>query len=124
MDYQVNRFVIDVSEKDEKTSVDQLDMDFFLQPERRKVILGTVRLPDGSAAPCAVVKFFRLKNSNSDAETSDELEPVGHAIADEGGQFILGPVYPGEKYILKIFYSSALMSKFDEEPSRSTREPE
>jgi hypothetical protein len=124
MDYQVNRFVIEVSEKDEKTSVDQLDMDFFLQPEHRKVILGTVRLPDGNAAPCAVVKFFKLKDSTSDAEITEEIEPIGHAIADEGGQFLLGPVYPGEKYILKIFYSSALMSKAEVEPSRSTRKPE
>ena len=31
MDYQINRFVIDVPNGDEKSSIDQLDMDFFLQ---------------------------------------------------------------------------------------------
>ena len=104
MSYRINRFVIDVPSGPEKTSTDQLDMDFFLQHDHRKVILGTVRFPNGKPAPCAVVKFFKPKYANSNAGTTSDLEPIGHAITDENGQFLLGPVYPGEKFILKILY--------------------
>ena len=104
MDYQINRFVIDVSKDTERTSTDQLDMDFFLQPDYRKVILGTIRFPDGTPAPCSVIKVFKLKHPSSDPETTSELEPIGHVITDNCGQFLLGPVYPGEKIILKVFY--------------------
>lgn len=124
MEYQVNRFVIDVSNDNKKTSTDQSDIDFFLQADYRKVILGTVRFSDGSPAPCAVVKFFKLKYATSDAETTSELEPIGHAITDDGGQFLLGPVYPGEKFVLKIFYLTGLMTRCSEDSISSTLEPE
>ena len=124
MDYQINRFVIDFPTSDEKTSTDQLDMDFFLQYDYRKIILGTVRFPDGKPAPCAVVKFFKLKYATCDPETTSELEPFGHAITDDNGQFLLGPVYPGEKVVLKIFYLNGSMTQSEDEPIRSTREPE
>jgi hypothetical protein len=124
MDYQINRFVIDVPEGDEKSSVDQLDMDFFLQRDYRKVILGTVRFPDGKPAPCSVVKFFKLKRATADPETTSDLEPIGHAIADENGQFLLGPVYPGDKLILKILYLDCFIKKSSTETVKSTREPE
>lgn len=124
MDYQINRFVIDVPEGDEKSSVDQLDMDFFLQRDYRKVILGTIRFPDGKPAPCSVVKFFKLKRSTADPETTSDLEPLGHAIADENGQFLLGPVYPGDKLILKILYLDCFIKKSSTEAVNSTHEPE
>lgn len=124
MDYQINRFVINVPMESEKTGTDQLEMDFFLQREHRKVILGTVRFPDGTPAPCAVIKFFRLKHSSLDAETTSELEPTGHAIADDCGQFLLGPVYPGDKIILKIFYINGTNIDLDNDPVKCTREPE
>lgn len=120
----MNRFVIDVSKDDEKTSTDQLDMDFFLQVDHRKVILGTVRLSNGEPAPCAVVKIFKLKYASSDAETTSELEPIGHAITDDCGQFLLGPVYPGDKIILKIFYIDSLTNEFNNDTVNSTLEPE
>ncbi len=124
MDYQINRFVIDVPDGDEKSSVDQLDMDFFLQCDYRKVILGTVRFPDGKPAPCSVVKFFKLKRATDDPETTSDLEPIGNAITDENGQFLLGPVYPGDKLILKILYLDCLTKKSSTETTKSTREPE
>ena len=124
MDYQINRFVIDVLDVDEKSSVDQLDMDFFLQRDYRKVILGTVRFPDGKPAPCSVVKFFKLKRATADPETTSDLEPIGNAITDENGQFLLGPVYPGDKLILKILYLDCFIKKSSTETVKSTREPE
>lgn len=124
MDYQINRFVIDVPDGDEKSSVDQLDMDFFLQCDYRKVILGTVRFPDGKPAPCSVVKFFKLKRATADPETTSDLEPIGHAITDENGQFLLGPVYPGDRLILKILYLDCFIKKSSTETVKSTREPE
>lgn len=124
MDYQLNRFVIEVPKSDEKSSTDQLDMDFFLQRDYRKVVLGTVRFPDGKPAPCSVVKFFKLKHAACNAETSSELEPIGHAITDENGQFLLGPVYPGDKIILKILYLDCFIKKPTLENTKSTQEPE
>jgi hypothetical protein len=124
MDYQINRFVIDVTKVDEKSSTDQLDMDFFLQRDYRKVILGTVRFPDGKPAPCSVIKFFKLKRPTASPETTSELEPIGHAIADENGQFLLGPVYPGDKIILKVLYLDCFINNNSEDPVRSTHEPD
>jgi hypothetical protein len=124
MDYQINRFVIDVPKGGEKTSTDQLDMDFFLQEDYRKVILGTVRFPNGQPAPCSVVKFFKLKHAGSNAETTSELDPIGHVITDDNGQFLLGPVYPGERIILKILYLNGSIAHSQLEPVKSTREPE
>ena len=124
MSYQINRFVIDVPSVPEKTSTDQLDMDFFLQQDYRKVILGTVRFPNGKPAPCAVVKFFKPKHADCNADTTSELEPIGHAITDENGQFLLGPVYPGEKFILKILYMNGTMIRSTTESIRGTHEPE
>lgn len=124
MDYQINRFVIDVPEGCEKSSIDQLDMDFFLQSDYRKVILGTVRFPDGKPAPCSVVKFFKLKITTADPETTSHLEPIGHAIADENGQFLLGPVYPGDKIVLKILYLDCFINKTSTETVKGTHSPE
>lgn len=106
MDYQVSRHVINIPDNSRYVGSEQLEYDFFLNPELRKVILGTVRYPDGTPAPCSVVKFFKLKHSSSDPETTSDLEPIGHAIADDSGQFLLGPVYPGDIIVLKIFYLS------------------
>lgn len=124
MDYQINRFVIEVPDADEKSSTDQLDMDFFLQQDFRKVILGTVRFSDGKPAPCSVVKIFKLKHPSDDIEITSELEPIGHAITDDNGQFILGPVYPGEKIVLKIVYLNGAIIRSEEETVRGTFEPE
>lgn len=123
MNYQINRFVIDVPDCDEKSSVDQLDMDFFLQRDYRRVILGTVRFPNGKPAPCSVVKFFKLKRATADPETTSGLEPIGNAITDENGQFLLGPVYPGDKLVLKILYLDCFIKKSSTETFKSTREP-
>ncbi|ADL51706.1 hypothetical protein [Clostridium cellulovorans] len=124
MDYQINRFIIDVPKGYEKSSTDQLDMDFFLQHDYRKVILGTVRFPDGKPAPCSVVKFFKLRSATADPETSSNLEPLGHAITDENGQFLLGPVYPGDKIILKILYLDCFINKASIQTIKGTHCPE
>lgn len=124
MDYQVSRHVINIPDSSAYVSSEQLEMDFFLNPELRKVILGTVRYPDGTPAPCSVVKFFRLKHINSDPETTSELEPIGHAITDDCGQFLLGPVYPGDTIVLKIFNLKMESIQDSVISSLGTHEPE
>ncbi len=100
MGYRLTRFVINAAQ--DFNSAQQLDEDFFLVPDERKVVHGTVRFPDGTPAPCAVVKFFKVVSG--DPATTCDLEPIGHAITDDCGQFLLGPLDPEAVIVIKIFY--------------------
>jgi len=80
----------------------QMDADFFLVPDERKVIHGIVRDPSGTPLPAAVVKFFKVLSG--DPETTCDLESIGHAITDDCGQFILGPLPPDVNVVMKIFF--------------------
>jgi hypothetical protein len=82
----------------------QYDADFFLVPDDRKVIHGTVRFPDGTPVPAAVVKFFKMLNPADDPETTCDLESIGHAITDDCGQFLLGPLPADVNVIIKVFF--------------------
>ena len=101
MGYRLTRFVINTTD-DFPNGAQQLDADFFLVPDDRKVIHGTVRFPEGDPAPCAVVKFFKVLSG--DPTTSCDLEPIGHAITDDCGQFLLGPLPPDTTVVIKIFF--------------------
>lgn len=107
MGYKLTRFVIDV-DNDFPEDVQELDQDFFLIPDDRKVVHGIVRDEYGNPVPCAVVKFFKLVDSKCpepyDPCTTCDLEPLGHAITDDCGQFLLGPLAPGTKVVIKIFF--------------------
>ncbi len=100
MGFRLTRFVVDTATLPEGTQ--QLDEDFFLVPDDRVVVHGTVRFPDGTPAPCAVVKFFKVL-SGIPADTCD-LDPIGHAITDDCGQFLLGPLPPGAAVVIKVFF--------------------
>lgn len=123
MVYQLNRHIIEIPD-DEDNCSEMLNMDFFLYPEKRKIILGTVRFPNGTPAPSALVKFSKLKNGCSDVENTDDVMDIGHAITNDFGEFILGPVYPGDIIILKISYVEESDTKEDSIPSKSTHSPE
>lgn len=100
MGYRLTRFVVNTGTLPAGTQ--QLDEDFFLQPDDRVVVHGTVRFPDGTPAPCAVVKFFCVVSG--DAATTCDLDPIGHAITDDCGQFLLGPLAPGTIVVIKVFF--------------------
>lgn len=103
MGFRLVRFVINTTD-DFPNDAQQLDADFFLVEDERVVIHGTVRFPDGTPAPCAVVKFFKLDDPLDDPETTCDLDPIGHAITDDCGQFLLGPLPPGVNVVIKIFF--------------------
>jgi hypothetical protein len=81
----------------DNASTQQQHHDFFLLPESRVVISGVVRHPDGSPVQGAVVQFFRKEGKNIGP-------PIGHIFTDEDGQFLFGPLVPGTKFKVKIFY--------------------
>lgn len=100
MGFRLTRFVVDAATLPAGTQ--QLDEDFFLVPDDRVVVHGTVRFPDGSPAPCAVVKFFKV--ISGPATTTCALDPIGHAITDDCGQFLLGPLAPNAAVVIKVFF--------------------
>lgn len=101
MGYRLTRYVINTT-TDFPDNAQQLDADFFLVPDERKVVYGTVRFPDGTPAPAAVVKFFKVISGNP--EDTCNLEAIGHAITDDCGTFLLGPLPPGVNVVMKIFF--------------------
>ncbi len=101
--FRLVRYVINTTD-DFPDDAQQFDADFFLVPDDRKIINGTVRFPDGTPAPAAVVKFFKMLNPTDDPETTCDLESIGHAITDDCGQFLLGPLPPDVNVIIKIFF--------------------
>jgi hypothetical protein len=100
MGFRLTRFVVDLGTLPPGTQ--QLDEDFFLVPDDRLVVHGTVRFPDGSPAPCTVVKFFKVLSG--DPATTCDLESIGHAITDDCGQFLLGPLSPTTSFVIKVFF--------------------
>lgn len=105
MGYRLTRYVVNTT-ADFPGEAQQMEADFFLIDDERKVIHGIVRDPLGNPLPAAVVKFFKLAEGyeGDDPETSCNLESIGHAITDDCGQFILGPLPPDVNVIMKIFY--------------------
>lgn len=101
MGFRLTRFVVNTTD-DFPNDAQQLDADFFLVEDERKVIHGTVRFPDGTPAPCTVVKFFKVVSG--DPDTTCDLDPIGHAITDDCGQFLLGPLPPDVNVVIKIFF--------------------
>jgi hypothetical protein len=103
MGYRLTRFVVNTT-SDFPDDAQQFDADLFLVPDERKVIHGIVRFPDGTPVPAAVVKFFKMLDPEDDPTTTCNLESIGHAITDDCGQFILGPLPPDVNVIIKIFF--------------------
>ncbi|MGB9826149.1 MAG: carboxypeptidase-like regulatory domain-containing protein, partial [Desulfofundulus sp.] len=76
----------------------QKQYDFYLVPENRVLISGTVRRPDGSPVQGAVVQFFFK------GEEGKTGSLIGHTFTDEDGHFSFGPLAPGIEFKMKIFY--------------------
>lgn len=102
--FRLTRFVVNTTD-DFPDETQQMDADFILPCDDRKVIHGIVRDPDGTPIPAAVVVFFKLAAGfeQDDPETSCNIESIGHAITDDCGQFIVGPLPPDVNLIMKIF---------------------
>lgn len=95
MGYRLSRFVVN----------ETMDGDFILPRDKRKVIRGTVRFPDGSPAADVVVKFFAVLPGDDPPESTCNLQVMGHALTDSSGHFVLGPLSPGIDIVMKIFYA-------------------
>lgn len=87
------------------TPPQQFDADLILPRDNRVVFHATIRDEQGNPLPCAVVKFFKVAENaqNPDPFTTCELEPIGHAITDDCGQVLLGPVEPNQAIVWKVF---------------------
>lgn len=72
-----------------------------LKPEKRAVIHGVVKFPNGFPVKNAVVKLFRKKHG-CDPKDCD-LIPVTFAFTDKCGQFLFG-VKSEVEYVVKVFF--------------------
>lgn len=77
---------------------EEKDLCIELMPERRAVIHGIVKFPDGCPVRGAAVKLFRKEGCNP-----CNLIPVTFAFTDECGQFLFG-VESGVDYVIKVFF--------------------
>ncbi|MGL4773070.1 MAG: carboxypeptidase-like regulatory domain-containing protein [Clostridium sp.] len=76
---------------------EQIEAMIKLPDEKRAVIHGTVVDSCGKPVVDAVVKLLQ-------ATDGCKLPyPLTHTFTDEYGQFLLGPLCPDKKYILKVY---------------------
>ncbi len=76
---------------------EQIDAVIRISKERRSVIYGTVLDECGNPVADAVVKLLQVTNCGKG------IVPLTHTFTDQFGQFLLGPLCPNQKYMLKIF---------------------
>lgn len=74
---------------------EQIDAVIKIGRENRSVLYGTVIDECGRAVVDAVVKLLKVCDK--------EIIPLTHTFTDCYGQFLLGPLCPNEKYMLKIY---------------------
>lgn len=75
----------------------QIEAVIKLQKERRAVIHGTVVDSNGNPVADAVVKLLQI------VEGCKLPCPLTHTFTDQYGQFLLGPLCPNRKYMLKVY---------------------
>ena len=68
-----------------------------LPVERRSVIHGTVLDANGNPVADAVVKLLQV------VDGCKLPCPLTHTFTDQYGQFLLGPLCPNRKYMLKVY---------------------
>lgn len=78
-------------------SNEQIEAVIRLPEEKRSVIFGTVLDSKGNPVKDAVVKLLEV------AEGCKYPYPLTHTFTDNHGQFLLGPLCPNTKYMLKIY---------------------
>lgn len=74
---------------------EQIDAVIKISKERRSVIYGTILDENGQPVADAVVKLLQVCNKG--------IVPLTHTFTDQYGQFLLGPLCPNQKYMLKIY---------------------
>lgn len=74
---------------------EQIDAVIKVDRERRSVIYGTVVDENNRPVADAVVKLLQV--------TDRKIVPITHTFTDQYGQFLLGPLCPGQRYMLKIY---------------------
>lgn len=76
---------------------EQIEAIIRLPEEKRSVIFGTVLDSCGNPVADAVVKLLQV------VEGRRYPYPLTHTFTDENGQFLLGPLCPNTRYMLKIY---------------------
>ena len=83
---------------------DQMNLDFILNSNDKKVIHGTVwndNLSDPQRVPEAIVQLYQAgENYHNDPL---DIKPLGYVITDVSGEFLAGPLDAGAIIIFKIF---------------------
>lgn len=74
---------------------EQIDAVIKIGKERRSVIYGTVVDEDNDPVADAVVKLLQICPKG--------IVPLTHTFTDQYGQFLLGPLYPNQRYMLKVY---------------------
>lgn len=75
----------------------QIEAVIKLPVERRAVIHGTVLDANGNPVADAVVKLLQV------VDGCKLPCPLTHTFTDQYGQFLLGPLCPNRKYMLKVY---------------------
>lgn len=81
---------------------EEKDICIILDEEKRAVIHGVVKFPNGKPVKGATVKLFKKKEVKDCCDSCD-LIPITFTFTDECGQFMFG-VESGIDYIIKVFY--------------------
>ena len=79
---------------------EQIDAVIKIEKEDRSAIYGTVEDEDGNPVAAAVVKLLQLCPKKCRGLVP---VPLTHTFTDEYGQFLLGPLCPRRRYMLKIY---------------------
>lgn len=82
---------------------EQIEAVVKLSEEKRSVIFGTVLDCAGNPVQDAVVKLLQV------VDGCKYPYPLTHTFTDECGQFLLGPLCPNTKYMLKIYKDNVLI---------------
>jgi hypothetical protein len=82
---------------------EEVDLDIELNKERRAVIHGIVKFPNGKPVFGAAVKLFEKKATGRFGSHKYRNVPVTFAFTDKHGQFLFG-VKANRDYIIKLFY--------------------
>ena len=81
---------------------EQVEALIQLPKETRSIIHGIVKDFSGTPVKNAVVKLFVQDNPYDQCS----IRPITHAFTDECGQFLFGPLCPGNGYVIKVWYNN------------------
>ncbi len=85
----------------------QYDLDITLPEDNRNVIYGIVRDCYKEPVANAVVKLVEVEYKMG----KEERKPVSHAITDEDGEFVFGPLCANKMYEVNIWYNDVKHAK-------------